>query len=198
MQDRINLFESKKTEDSNSAGHKPVVVVAAKSTTELRRLSSDVSSAAAPPPVFPQKSVLRRWSVVSDMSFDFTSDNNKKSEGSGNEEGPLSRPSSGNPEATVPKESEEESKKGDDEDDDDVSSTKCDDSQNQSDGDERYASKPQPSVMFPRHSRSRSAHIGDGIDIKSDELQSQSRKKDVIFSDKHPALTILTKPASAG
>ncbi|XP_048638352.1 COP1-interacting protein 7-like isoform X2 [Brassica napus] len=200
VQDRINLFESKKTEDSNSAGHKPVVVVAAKSTTELRRLSSDVSSAAAPPPVFPQKSVLRRWSVVSDMSFDFTSDNNKKSEGSGNEEGPLSRPSSGNPDVTVPKESEEESKKGDDDDDDDddVSSTKCDDSQNQSDGDERYASKPQPSVMFPRHSRSRSAHIGDGIDIKSDELQSQSRKKDVIFSDKHPALTILTKPASAG
>ncbi|KAH0921731.1 hypothetical protein HID58_021749, partial [Brassica napus] len=164
VQDRINLFESKKTEDSNSAGHKPVVVVAAKSTTELRRLSSDVSSAAAPPPVFPQKSVLRRWSVVSDMSFDFTSDNNKKSEGSGNEEGPLSRPSSGNPDVTVPKESEEESKKGDDDDDDDddVSSTKCDDSQNQSDGDERYASKPQPSVMFPRHSRSRSAHIGDG------------------------------------
>ncbi|CAF1926386.1 hypothetical protein Bca4012_070832 [Brassica carinata] len=204
VQDRINLFESKKTEDSNSAGHKPVVVVAAKSTTELRRLSSDVSSAAAPP-VFPQKSVLRRWSVVSDMSFDFASNNNKKSEGSGNEEALSSRPSSGNPDVTVPKESEEESKKGDDHDEDDVSSTKCDDSQNQSDGDdlrqreeERYASKPQPSVMFPRHSRSRSAHIGDGIDFKSDELQSQSRKKDVIFSDKHPALTILTKPASAG
>ncbi|XP_013744594.1 COP1-interacting protein 7-like isoform X1 [Brassica napus] len=204
VQDRINLFESKKTEDSNSAGHKPVVVVAAKSTTELRRLSSDVSSAAAPP-VFPQKSVLRRWSVVSDMSFDFTSDNNKKSEGSGNEEALSSRPSSGSPDVTVPKESEEESKKGDDHDEDDVSSTKCDDSQNQSDGndlrqreEERYASKPQPSVMFPRHSRSRSAHIGDGIDFKSDELQSQSRKKDVIFSDKHPALTILTKPASAG
>ncbi|CAH8381301.1 unnamed protein product [Eruca vesicaria subsp. sativa] len=199
VQDRINLFESKKTEDSNSAGHKPVVV--AKSTTELRRLSSDVSSAA--PVVFPQKSVLRRWSVVSDMSFDFTSDN-KKSDGSGNEEGPLSRPSSGNPDATVPSEPEENSKKDDV---DDVSSTKCD--ENQSDGDdlrqqeeERYASKPhnvaQPSVMFPRHSRSRSAHIGDGIDFKSDELQPQSRKKEVILSDKQPALTILTKPVSAG
>ncbi|KAJ4916030.1 COP1-interacting protein-related protein [Raphanus sativus] len=207
VQDRINLFESKKTEDSNSAGHNKPVVVVAKSTTELRRLSSDVSSAAAAAaPVFPQKSVLRRWSVVSDMSFDFTSDN-KKSEGSGNEEGLSSRPSSGNPEATVPKEPEENSKNGDD---DDVSSTKCDDSQNQSDGDddlrkredESYASKPhsvaQPSVMFPRHSRSRSALIGDGVDIKSDELQSQSRKKEVILSDKQPVLTILTKPASAG
>ncbi|KAJ0257228.1 F288 protein [Hirschfeldia incana] len=205
VQDRINLFESKKTEDSNPAGHKPVVVVA-KSTTELRRLSSDVSTAAAP--VFPQKSVLRRWSVVSDMSFDFTSDN-KKSEGSGNEEGLSSRPSSGNPEATLPKESEENIKKGGDDHDDDVSSTKCDDSQNQSDGndlrkreEESYASKPhnvaQPSVMFPRHSRSRSAHIGDGIDIKSDELQSQSRQKEVILSSMQPALTILTKPASAG
>ncbi|KAF8049365.1 hypothetical protein N665_2227s0006 [Sinapis alba] len=201
VQDRINLFESKKTEDSNSAGHKPVVV--AKSTTELRRLSSDVSSAA---PVFPQKSVLRRWSVVSDMSFDFASDNKKSDGSSGNEEGPSSRPSSGNPEATPPKESEENSKKGDD-DDDDVSSTKCDDYQNSDDlrqrEEESYASKPhnvaQPSVMFPyRHSRSRSAHIGDGIDVKSDELQSQIRKKEVILSDKQPALTILTKPASAG
>ncbi|KAL0694713.1 hypothetical protein Bca4012_061893 [Brassica carinata] len=206
VQDRINLFESKKTEDSNSAGHKPVVVVA-KSTTELRRLSSDVSSAA---PLFPQKSVLRRWSVVSDMSFDFASDN-KKSEGSGNEEGPSSRPSSGNPDSTLPREPEENIKKGgDDHEDDDVSSTKCDDSQNQTDGDdfgqreeESYASKPhnvpQPSVMFPyRHSRSRSAHMGDGMDLKSDELQSQSRKKEVILSDKQPALTILTKSAFAG
>ncbi|KAG2319791.1 hypothetical protein Bca52824_013004 [Brassica carinata] len=114
VQDRINLFESKKTENSNSAGHKPVVIA---KSTEPRRFSSDVPSAA---PVVPEKSVLRRWSVVSDK-----------------EEGPLSTPSSGHPDATVPRESEENSKKSGD-------------SQNQTDGDdlkkkeeeESYASKP--------------------------------------------------------
>nr|VDD56183.1 unnamed protein product [Brassica oleracea] len=74
VQDRINLFESKKTENS---GHKPVVIA---KSTELRRLSSDVSSAA---PVVPEKSVLRGWSIVSDI------------------------PSAGNPDVTVARESEE-------------------------------------------------------------------------------------------
>ncbi|CAN7058629.1 unnamed protein product [Brassica oleracea var. botrytis] len=113
VQDRINLFESKKTENS---GHKPVVIA---KSTELRRLSSDVSSAA---PVVPEKSVLRGWSIVSDI------------------------PSAGNPDVTVARESEENIKNDDD---DGVCSTKCDDSQNKTDGDglkkreeESYASKP--------------------------------------------------------
>ncbi|KAL0697830.1 hypothetical protein Bca4012_053952 [Brassica carinata] len=123
VQDRINLFESKKTENSNSAGHKPVVIA---KSTECRRLSSDVSSSA---PLVPEKSVLSRWSLVSDK-----------------EEGPLSIPSSGHPDAIVPRESEVNSKRSDD----DVCSTKHNDTQNQSDGDdsrqreeeESYASKP--------------------------------------------------------
>ncbi|KAJ4867427.1 COP1-interacting protein-related [Raphanus sativus] len=126
VKDRINLFESKKTENS---GHKPVVVA---KSTEPRRLSSDVPSDA---PLVPEKSVLRRWSVVSDMSCD----------GSGKQEVPSSRPSSGNRDAIVPKESELNSKRSDD----DVCCTKRDDSQNQTDGDdlrqreaESYASKP--------------------------------------------------------
>ncbi|CAN6896180.1 unnamed protein product [Brassica oleracea] len=113
VQDRINLFESKKTENS---GHKPVVIA---KSTELRRLSSDVSSAA---PVVPEKSVLRGWSIVSDI------------------------PSAGNPDVTLARESEENIKNDDD---DGVCSTKCDDSQNKTDGDglkkreeESYASKP--------------------------------------------------------
>ncbi|CAA7052038.1 unnamed protein product [Microthlaspi erraticum] len=53
VQDRVNLFESKQKENSNSAaGNEPVVAAVAKST-ELRRLSSDVSSDA---PAFPEKS----------------------------------------------------------------------------------------------------------------------------------------------
>ncbi|ESQ35064.1 hypothetical protein EUTSA_v10006648mg [Eutrema salsugineum] len=179
VQDRINLFESKQKENSNSVGNKPVVVA---KSTELKRLSSDVSSAA---PAFPEKSVLRRWSIVSDMSFDLTLDNKKSDNSSTEEEGPSSAPSAVNPDATVPRESEENSKKGDD---DDVCSTKCDDSQNQTDGDirqreeESYASKShnvaQSSVMFPyRHSRSRSAHIANGVDIKSDDLHSKGRRR---------------------
>ncbi|CAA0214365.1 unnamed protein product [Arabidopsis thaliana] len=205
VQDRINLFESKQKENSNSAGNKPVVVA---KSTELKRPSSDTSSTV---PAFPEKSVLRRWSIVSDMSFDFTMEN-KKSDSGSNEEGPLSTPSS-IPDATFPKESEENSKK----DDDDVYSTISDDSQNQidkpgnfmTDGnsmpreDESYASKShnvaQSSVMFPyHHSRSRSAHIAGGIDIKSDERQSKGRKKELFPSDKKQALTSPPKPVSAG
>jgi len=205
VQDRINLFESKQKENSNSAGNKPVVVA---KSTELKRPSSDTSSTV---PAFPEKSVLRRWSIVSDMSFDFTMEN-KKSDSGSNEEGPLSTPSS-IPDATFPKESEENSKK----DDDDVYSTISDDSQNQidkpgnfmTDGnsmpreDESYASKShnvaQSSVMFPyRHSRSRSAHIAGGVDIKSDERQSKGRKKELFPSDKKQALTSPPKPVSAG
>lgn len=207
VQDRINLFESKQKENSNSAGNKPVI--AAKST-ELKRLSSDVSSAA---PVFSEKSVLRRWSNVSDMSFDMTLDN-KKFDSSSTEEGLSSTPSSVNPDATVPKESEENIKKSDGY---DVCSTKCYDSQSQTDRpgnvmpdgnfrqreEESFASKShnvaQSSGMFPyRHSRSRSAHIAGGVDIKTDELQSKGRKKEVFPSDKQPALTTSPKPASAG
>lgn len=67
VQDRINLFESKQKENSNSGGSKPVVVT---KSTELRRLSSDIA--------FSEKSVLRRNSIASDMSFDLASE--KKSE----------------------------------------------------------------------------------------------------------------------
>ncbi|CAH2037183.1 unnamed protein product [Thlaspi arvense] len=197
VQDRINLFENKQKENSNSGGTKPVVVA---KSTELRRLSSDVSSAA---PAFPEKTVLRRWSIVSDMSFDLTSDN-KKSDTSSTEEGPSSAPSAGNPDATVPRESEENSIKVDD--DDDVCSTKCDDSQNQTDGairqreEESYASKSHnvapSSVVFPyRHTRSRSAHLANGIDIKSDDIQPKGRKKEMFPLDKQPTST---KPTSAG
>ncbi|XP_010531886.1 PREDICTED: uncharacterized protein LOC104808065 [Tarenaya hassleriana] len=66
VQDRINLFESKQKENSNSGG-KPVPPG---KSTELRRLSSDVSSA----PTTSEKSVLRRWSIVSDLSIDLASD----------------------------------------------------------------------------------------------------------------------------
>lgn len=205
VQDRINLFESKQKENSNSAGNKLVVVA---KSTELKRLSSDVSSTA---PAFPEKSVLRRWSIVSDMSFDFTMDN-KKSDSCSTDEGPLSTPSS-IPDATFPKESEKNSTK----DDDDVRSSKCDDFQNQTDmlvnvmtddnsmqrEEESYAPKShnvtQSSVMFPnRHSRSRSAHIAGGIDIKSDERQSKGRKKELFPSDKKPALTTSPNPVSSG
>uniref|UniRef100_A0A1J3F783 COP1-interacting protein 7 n=1 Tax=Noccaea caerulescens TaxID=107243 RepID=A0A1J3F783_NOCCA len=192
VQDRINLFESKQKENSTSAaGNKPVVAVVAKST-ELRRLSSDVSSAA---PTFPEKSVLRRWSVVSDMTFDFTSDNNnnKKFDSSSAEEGPSGAPSSVNPDATVPQESEETSKN------DDVCSTKCDGGDFKQREEESYASKSQnvaqASVVFPyRHSRSRSAHIANGLD----DLQPKGRKKEMFPSDKQPALTTSPTPASAG
>ncbi|VVA91638.1 unnamed protein product [Arabis nemorensis] len=187
VQDRINLFESKQKENSNSAGNKPVVVA---KSTELKRLSSDVSSAT---PVVSEKSVLRRWSNVSDMSIDMTLDN-KKFDNSSTEEGPSSIPSSANPDATVPKDFGENTKQGDD------------DSQNQTDvnfrqrEEESYASKShnvaQSSVMFSyRHSPSRSAHIAGGIGIKSDELQS---KKEMFPSDKQPALTTSPKPVSAG
>ncbi|XP_010459322.1 PREDICTED: LOW QUALITY PROTEIN: protein phosphatase 1 regulatory subunit 12A [Camelina sativa] len=202
VQDRINLFESKQKEISNSTGNKPVVVA---KSTELKRLSSDVSSA------FPEKSVLRRWSIVSDMSFDFTMDN-KKSDCGSTEEGLLSTPSS-IPDSTFPKESEENSTK----EEDDVRSSKSGDFQNQTDRpgnvmtdsnsmqseEENYASKSQnvaqSSVMFPyRHSRSRSAHVAGGIDIKSDERQSKGRKKELFPSDRQPALKTSTKPVSAG
>ncbi|CAK9144645.1 unnamed protein product [Ilex paraguariensis] len=63
VQDRINLFENKQKETSSSGG-KPVVVG---KSSELRRLSSDASSAASV-----DKSVLRRWSGVSDMSIDLS------------------------------------------------------------------------------------------------------------------------------
>ncbi|XP_010498083.1 PREDICTED: glutamic acid-rich protein-like isoform X2 [Camelina sativa] len=205
VQDRINLFESKQKENSNSTGNKPIVVA---KSTELKRLSSDVSSAAT---TFPEKSVLRRWSIVSDMSFDFTMDN-KKSDCGSTEEGLLSTPSS-IPDATFPEEPEENSTK----EDDDVRSSKSDDFQNQTDSpgsvmtdgnsmqreEESYASKSQnmaqSSVMFPyRHSRSRSAHVAGGIDIKSDERQSKGRKKELFPSDKQSALKPSTKPVSAG
>lgn len=188
VQDRINLFESKQKENSNSVGNKPAVVA---KSTELKRLSSDVSSSASP--VFSEKFVLRRWSNVSDMSIDMTLDN-KKFDNSSTEEGPWSTLSSVNTDATMPKESEENSKQGDD------------DSQNQTDvnfrqrEEESYASEShnvaQSSVMFSyRHSPSRSAHIAGGIGIKSDELKS---KKEMFPSDKQPALTTSPKPVSAG
>lgn len=66
VQDRINLFESKKKEQSmsatviNSSVGGGANKVAGK--PELRRLSSDAS----------EKSVLRRWSGASDMSIDLT------------------------------------------------------------------------------------------------------------------------------
>lgn len=82
VQDRINLFESKQKENSNSgSGSKPSVG----KSIELRRLSSDVSS--APPAV--EKAVLRRWSGASDMSIDMSADKREN-----NGESPLCTPSS--------------------------------------------------------------------------------------------------------
>lgn len=82
VQDRINLFESKQKENSNSgSGSKPSVG----KSVELRRLSSDVSSA----PAAVEKAVLRRWSGASDMSIDVSAD---KKENNG--ESPLCTPSS--------------------------------------------------------------------------------------------------------
>ncbi|KAG7586786.1 hypothetical protein ISN45_Aa02g020500 [Arabidopsis thaliana x Arabidopsis arenosa] len=63
VQDRINLFENKQKENSPSGGSKPVAVT---KSTELRRLSSDVSSS--------EKPILRRSSIVSDMSTDLASE----------------------------------------------------------------------------------------------------------------------------
>ncbi|KAK6124696.1 hypothetical protein DH2020_041551 [Rehmannia glutinosa] len=63
VQDRINMFENKQKENS---GEKPVVV----KPVELRRLSSDVPSMGAAA----EKAVLRRWSGVSDMSIDLSSE----------------------------------------------------------------------------------------------------------------------------
>ncbi|CAN8292882.1 unnamed protein product [Cochlearia groenlandica] len=190
VQDRINLFESKQKENSISPGNKPVVVVP--KSTELKRLSSDVSSAS---PALPEKSVLRRWSIVSDMSFDLTSDN-KKHDNSGNEEGPSRTTSSVNPDTTVPGKSEEDSNKSHDD----------EYFQNKAGGDlrqreeESYASYnvAQSSVVFPyRHSRSQSAHISNDIDFKSDDVQSKDQKNVVYSSEKQPALTASSKPASA-
>ncbi|KAF8023718.1 hypothetical protein BT93_F1030 [Corymbia citriodora subsp. variegata] len=82
VQDRINLFESKQKETSNSgSGSKPSVGKA----IELRRLSSDVSSA----PAAVEKAVLRRWSGASDMSIDLNADKREN-----NGESPLCMPSS--------------------------------------------------------------------------------------------------------
>lgn len=63
VQDRINLFENKQKENSNSGGSKPVAVTKA---TELKRVSSDITSS--------EKPVLRRSSIVSDMSIDLASE----------------------------------------------------------------------------------------------------------------------------
>lgn len=82
VQDRINLFESKQKENSNSgSGSKPSVG----KSVELRRLSSDVSSA----PAAVEKAVLRRWSGASDMSIDLSADKREN-----NGESPLCTPSS--------------------------------------------------------------------------------------------------------
>ncbi|KAK7275540.1 hypothetical protein RIF29_16659 [Crotalaria pallida] len=68
VQDRINLFENKQKENSSGTGSgsgpKPVVVG---KSVELRRMSSDVSLST-------EKSVLRRWSGISDMSIDVSSE----------------------------------------------------------------------------------------------------------------------------
>ncbi|OIW02481.1 hypothetical protein TanjilG_05074 [Lupinus angustifolius] len=61
VQDRISLFENKQKENSSSTGSGPKPVVG--KSIELRRLSSDVSLSM-------EKSVLRRWSGLSDMSID--------------------------------------------------------------------------------------------------------------------------------
>ncbi|XP_010428120.1 PREDICTED: uncharacterized protein LOC104712842 [Camelina sativa] len=63
VQDRINLFENKQKENSNSGGTKPVALT---KSTELRRHSSDLTSY--------EKPVLRRSNIVSDMSVDLTSE----------------------------------------------------------------------------------------------------------------------------
>ncbi|GKV47688.1 hypothetical protein SLEP1_g54561 [Rubroshorea leprosula] len=83
VQDRINLFENKQKENSNSGG-KPIVVG---KSAELRRLSSDVSSA----PGAVEKGVLRRWSVASDMSIDLGND---KKDDSTDRDSPLCTPTS--------------------------------------------------------------------------------------------------------
>ncbi|KAJ4949967.1 hypothetical protein NE237_026799 [Protea cynaroides] len=72
VQDRINLFENKKKEQSGGGGK-----VALGKSVELRRLSSDVSST----PSIVEKAVLRRWSGASDMSVDLSNDK-KETEGS--------------------------------------------------------------------------------------------------------------------
>ncbi|CAL0307893.1 unnamed protein product [Lupinus luteus] len=61
VQDRISLFENKQKENSSGTGSGPKPVVG--KSIELRRLPSDVSLST-------EKSVLRRWSGVSDMSID--------------------------------------------------------------------------------------------------------------------------------
>ncbi|CAH9055826.1 unnamed protein product [Cuscuta epithymum] len=66
VQDRINMFENKQKETSGSGG-KPITG----KSVELRRMSSDVLVS---PPVVAEKTVLRRWSGVSDMSIDLSSE----------------------------------------------------------------------------------------------------------------------------
>ncbi|XP_010552256.1 PREDICTED: uncharacterized protein LOC104822667 isoform X2 [Tarenaya hassleriana] len=79
VQDRINLFENKQKESSNSGG-KP----AAGKSIEVKRLSTDLSSSMGM-----EKVVLRRWSGASDMSIDLSND---KQDGTG--DSPLCTPSS--------------------------------------------------------------------------------------------------------
>ncbi|KAL1203739.1 COP1-interacting protein 7 [Cardamine amara subsp. amara] len=81
VQDRINLFENKQKENSNSGGSKPVVVT---KSTELRRLSSDIT--------FSEKPVLRRSSIVSDMSTDLASEKKLESFTGGSSSTPSSVP----------------------------------------------------------------------------------------------------------
>ncbi|CAH9088668.1 unnamed protein product [Cuscuta europaea] len=66
VQDRINMFENKQKESSGSGG-KP----STGKSVELRRMSSDVLVS---PPVVAEKTVLRRWSGVSDMSIELSSE----------------------------------------------------------------------------------------------------------------------------
>ncbi|KAL3528554.1 hypothetical protein ACH5RR_007876 [Cinchona calisaya] len=63
VQDRINLFENKQTENS---GSKPAMG----KLVEIKRQPSDVSSSASAAAV--DKAVLRRWSGASDMSIDLS------------------------------------------------------------------------------------------------------------------------------
>ncbi|XP_010542381.1 PREDICTED: uncharacterized protein LOC104815615 isoform X2 [Tarenaya hassleriana] len=79
VQDRINLFENKQKESSNSGG-KPAVG----KSIEVKRISSDSSSLTGA-----DKAALRRWSGASDMSIDLGND---KKDGSG--DSPLCTPSS--------------------------------------------------------------------------------------------------------
>ncbi|XP_010537640.1 PREDICTED: uncharacterized protein LOC104812265 isoform X2 [Tarenaya hassleriana] len=114
VQDRINLFESKQKEISNSGG-KPVPHGKA---TEKRRLSSDVSSA----PTSFEKSVLRRWSIVSDLSIDLASETKLDSSTETPSCTPLSVPHAKGDSA--PKESKGKDEKGEKGSDNDIFSIK--------------------------------------------------------------------------